>query len=235
MQLGGSARRLGVVVSRDGDATGRWRVVSKEFETKSSYSRSTVRHRIILVRMAWFPYKGASCCDGFVGYLGACDHSDKPPPDFVDDRQRILAVYKALREELPPKTAEITVVDPWNMPYLLRAIWRDARNRGHSGWDVLRAIDGATAVLAGLPKSVPGYAVARMCPGPLPANTTPTTGGTLLLFGLLGFSLELASNLSPITLLYFNAPLILFCHDLPRPCPKSSSVTRESSSTLTPL
>jgi hypothetical protein len=148
MQLGGSARRLGVVVSRDGDATGRWRVVSKEFETKSSYSRSTVRHRIILVRMAWFPYKGASCCDGFVGYLGACDHSDKPPPDFVDDRQRILAVYKALREELPPKTAEITVVDPWNMPYLLRAIWRDARNRGHSGWDVLRAIDGATAPVA---------------------------------------------------------------------------------------
>lgn len=86
-------------------------------------------HRILLVREWDGQLTGSGCC----GRVGG-DRCDQGHPDtFAHSRslmQTMGAIYRALRAELPPDVAEITIVDPRNMVWLVPTILRDGRRRG---------------------------------------------------------------------------------------------------------
>lgn len=86
------------------------------------------RHRVLLVREWDSQTSGSGCC----GRLGGADCDVGDPGTYRHNRvemERMGAVYRALRDELGP-TADITVVDPRNMIWLLPALYRDGRARG---------------------------------------------------------------------------------------------------------
>ncbi|MDP8949825.1 MAG: hypothetical protein M3N00_06220 [Actinomycetota bacterium] len=86
-------------------------------------------HRIILVR-EWDAQLAASgCC----GRLGGENTELGDTETFALNRKEMEAmgeVYRALRAELFDEDAEITVVDPRNMVWLVPTILKDARRRG---------------------------------------------------------------------------------------------------------
>jgi hypothetical protein len=86
-------------------------------------------HRIILVR-EWDAQVAASgCC----GRLGGENTELGDTETFAANRCEMEAmgeVYRALRAELFDEDAEITVVDPRNMVWLVPTILKDARRRG---------------------------------------------------------------------------------------------------------
>ena len=86
-------------------------------------------HRIILVR-EWDAQLAASGCCGRLGG----ENSELGDEDtFAANRCEMEAmgeVYRALRAELFDEDAEITVVDPRNMIWLIPSLLKDARKRG---------------------------------------------------------------------------------------------------------
>lgn len=86
-------------------------------------------HRIILVR-EWDAQLAASGCCGRLGG----ENSELGDTDtFAANRCEMEAmgeVYRALRAELFDEDAEITVVDPRNMIWLIPSLLKDARKRG---------------------------------------------------------------------------------------------------------
>ena len=97
-------------------------------------------HRIILVR-EWDTQLAASgCC----GRLGGQNTEFGDTETFAANRSEMEAmgeVYRALRAELFDEDAEITVVDPRNMVWLVPTLFKDARRRGlglQETWSQLR-------------------------------------------------------------------------------------------------
>jgi hypothetical protein len=97
-------------------------------------------HRIILVR-EWDTQLAASgCC----GRLGGQNTELGDTETFAANRSEMEAmgeVYRALRAELFDEDAEITVVDPRNMVWLVPTLFKDARRRGlglQETWSQLR-------------------------------------------------------------------------------------------------
>ncbi len=97
-------------------------------------------HRIILVR-EWDTQLAASgCC----GRLGGQNTELGDTKTFAANRSEMEAmgeVYRALRAELFDEDAEITVVDPRNMVWLVPTLLKDARRRGlglQETWSQLR-------------------------------------------------------------------------------------------------
>ena len=71
----------------------------------------------------------SGCC----GRLGGQNTELGDSETFAANRSEMEAmgeVYRALRAELFDEDAEITVVDPRNMVWLVPALWRDTRRRG---------------------------------------------------------------------------------------------------------
>jgi hypothetical protein len=86
-------------------------------------------HRIILVR-EWDAQLAASGCCGRLGGENS-ELGDKDT--FAANRCEMEAmgeVYRALRAELFDEDAEITIVDPRNMVWLIPSLLKDARKRG---------------------------------------------------------------------------------------------------------
>ena len=121
-----------------------------------------MRHRIILVR-EWDAQLAASgCC----GRLGGENSELGDAGTFAANRSEMEAmgeVYRALRAELFDEDAEITVVDPRNMVWLVPTLLKDARRRGLSlieVWSQLRRgvsytsiiVDGKTLFNGRIPK-----------------------------------------------------------------------------------
>ena len=106
-------------------------------------------HRIILVR-EWDTQVAASGCCGRLGGENS-ELGDKDT--FAANRREMEAmgeVYRALRAELFDEDAEITVVDPRNMVWLIPALLRDARRSGlgiKDTWDHLRRGVSYTAII----------------------------------------------------------------------------------------
>jgi hypothetical protein len=107
-------------------------------------------HRIILVR-EWDAQVAASgCC----GRLGGENTELGDAETFAANRAEMEAmgeVYRALKAELFDEDAEITVVDPRNMVWLVPAIMKDARRRGlgkREIWDNVRRGVSYTAIIA---------------------------------------------------------------------------------------
>ncbi len=97
-------------------------------------------HRVILVR-EWDTQLAASgCC----GRLGGQNTELGDTDTFAANRSEMEAmgeVYRALRAELFDEDAEITVVDPRNMVWLVPTLLKDARRRGlglQETWSQLR-------------------------------------------------------------------------------------------------
>lgn len=106
-------------------------------------------HRIILVR-EWDAQLAASgCC----GRLGGENTELGDTETFAANRAEMEAmgeVYRALRAELLDEDAEITVVDPRNMVWLVPTIVKDARRRGlgvKESWNSLRRGVSYTAII----------------------------------------------------------------------------------------
>ena len=91
-------------------------------------------HRVILVR-EWDAQLAASgCC----GRLGGQNTELGDTETFAANRSEMQAmgeVYRALRAELFDEDAEITVVDPRNMVWLVPTLFKDARRRGLGLWE----------------------------------------------------------------------------------------------------
>ena len=108
-----------------------------------------VMHRIILVR-EWDAQLAASGCCGRLGGENS-ELGDKDT--FAANRCEMEAmgeVYRALRAELFDEDAEITVVDPRNMVWLIPALLKDARKRGlglKETWSHLRRGVSYTAII----------------------------------------------------------------------------------------
>ncbi len=93
-------------------------------------------HRIILVR-EWDAQLAASgCC----GRLGGQNTELGDAETFAANRSEMEAmgeVYRALRAEFSKEDAEIAVVDPRNMVWLVPTLFKDARRRGLSLWEAM--------------------------------------------------------------------------------------------------
>jgi hypothetical protein len=106
-------------------------------------------HRIILVR-EWDAQLAASGCCGRLGGENS-ELGDKDT--FAANRCEMEAmgeVYRALRAELFNEDAEITVVDPRNMIWLVPSLLKDARKRGfgiRETWNHLRRGVSYTAII----------------------------------------------------------------------------------------
>ncbi len=96
-------------------------------------------HRIILVR-EWDAQLAASgCC----GRLGGQNTELGDTETFAENRSEMEAmgeVYRALRAELFDEDAEISVVDPRNMVWLVPALLKDARQRGLGPREIWRQL-----------------------------------------------------------------------------------------------
>lgn len=96
-------------------------------------------HRIILVREWDSQASGSGCC----GRLGGASHELCGADTYAMNRREMEAmgrVYRRLREALPRDQAEITVVDPRNMVWLIPAVLRDARRRGARLGEIWREV-----------------------------------------------------------------------------------------------
>ena len=106
-------------------------------------------HRVILVR-EWDAQVAASGCCGRLGGENS-ELGDKDT--FAANRREMEAmgeVYRALRAALFDEDAEITVVDPRNMVWLVPSLLKDARKRGlgiKETWDHLRRGVSYTAII----------------------------------------------------------------------------------------
>ncbi len=106
-------------------------------------------HRIILVR-EWDAQLAASGCCGRLGGENS-ELGDKDT--FAANRSEMEAmgeVYRALKAELFDEDAEITVVDPRNMVWLVPSLLKDARKRGlgiKETWGNLRRGVSYTAII----------------------------------------------------------------------------------------
>jgi hypothetical protein len=106
-------------------------------------------HRIILVR-EWDAQLAASGCCGRLGGENS-ELGDKNT--FAANRSEMEAmgeVYRALKAELFDEDAEITVVDPRNMVWLVPSLLKDARKRGlgiKETWGNLRRGVSYTAII----------------------------------------------------------------------------------------
>jgi hypothetical protein len=108
-----------------------------------------MNHRIILVR-EWDAQLAASgCC----GRLGGQNTELGDTETFAANRSEMEAmgeVYRALRAELFDEDAEITVVDPRNMVWLVPTLLKDAHRRGlglREIWSQLRRGVSYTAII----------------------------------------------------------------------------------------
>ena len=91
-------------------------------------------HRVILVREWDAQLSASGCC----GRLGGQDTELGDTETFAANRSEMQAmgeVYRALRAELFDEDAEITVVDPRNMVWLVPTLFKDARRRGLGLWE----------------------------------------------------------------------------------------------------
>ena len=106
-------------------------------------------HRIILVREWDAQLTASGCC----GRLGGENTELGDAETFAANRAEMEAmgeVYRALRAELFDEDAEITVVDPRNMIWLVPTIMKDARRRGlgiKEVWDNIRRGVSYTAII----------------------------------------------------------------------------------------
>ena len=119
-------------------------------------------HRIILVREWDAQVSASGCC----GRLGGENSELGEKETFAANRCEMEAmgeVYRALKAELFDEDAEITVVDPRNMVWLVPSLLKDARKRGlglRETWDHLRRgvsytaiiVDGKTLFSGRIPK-----------------------------------------------------------------------------------
>ena len=119
-------------------------------------------HRIILVREWDAQVSASGCC----GRLGGENSEFGDTDTFAANRCEMEAmgeVYRALRAELFDEDAEITVVDPRNMVWLVPTLLKDARKRGlgvKETWDHLKRgvsytaiiVDGKTLFSGRIPK-----------------------------------------------------------------------------------
>ena len=91
-------------------------------------------HRVILVREWDAQLSASGCCVR----LGGQDTELGDTETFAANRSEMQAmgeVYRALRAELFDEDAEITVVDPRNMVWLVPTLFKDARRRGLGLWE----------------------------------------------------------------------------------------------------
>ena len=91
-------------------------------------------HRVILVREWDAQLSASGCC----GRLGGQNTELGDTETFAANRSEMEAmgeVYRALRAELFDEDAEITVVDPRNMVWLVPTLFKDARRRGLGLWE----------------------------------------------------------------------------------------------------
>ncbi len=121
-------------------------------------------HQVLLVRDWDEQTTGSGCC----GRLGGLTTEFGAACDFTETRElmeRMGAIYRALREELPVEICDVQIVDGRNMTFLYPGLYRAARRRGSTRGAALRAIaagvrqgaiivDGVT-VSAGDPPPVP--------------------------------------------------------------------------------
>ncbi len=119
-------------------------------------------HRIILVREWDAQVSASGCC----GRLGGENSELGEKETFAANRCEMEAmgeVYRALKAELFDEDAEITVVDPRNMVWLVPTLLKDARKRGFGVkeiWSHLRRgvsytaiiVDGKTLFSGRIPK-----------------------------------------------------------------------------------
>ena len=119
-------------------------------------------HRIILVREWDAQVSASGCC----GRLGGENSELGDKDTFAANRCEMEAmgeVYRALKAELFDEDAEITVVDPRNMVWLVPTLLKDARKRGlgvKETWDHLKRgvsytaiiVDGKTLFSGRIPK-----------------------------------------------------------------------------------
>lgn len=119
-------------------------------------------HRIILVREWDTQVSASGCC----GRLGGENTELGDKDTFAANRCEMEAmgeIYRALRADLFDEDAEITVVDPRNMVWLIPTLLKDARKRGlgiQETWSHLRRgvaynaiiVDGKTLFSGRIPK-----------------------------------------------------------------------------------
>jgi hypothetical protein len=96
-------------------------------------------HQVLLVRDWDEQTTGSGCCGRLGGEMtelaGACD--------FTETRalmERMGAIYRALRAELPREVCDVQIVDARNLTFLYPGLYRSARRRGATRWEALRAI-----------------------------------------------------------------------------------------------
>lgn len=88
-----------------------------------------MEHRIILVRESDAQMSGSGCC----GRLGGINTELGDEETYAHTRREMEAmgeVYRAIKRDLFDVDADISVVDPRNMVWLIPAILRDGRRRG---------------------------------------------------------------------------------------------------------
>ena len=88
-----------------------------------------MEHRIILVREADAQMSGSGCC----GRLGGINTELGDEKTYAHTRREMEAmgeVYRAIKRELFDVDADISIVDPRNMVWLIPAIVRDGRRHG---------------------------------------------------------------------------------------------------------
>lgn len=88
-----------------------------------------MEHRIILVREWDAQMSSSGCC----GRLGGENHELGDADTYAHNRREMEAmgaVYMALKRELFDVDAEVVIVDPRNMVWLIPAILHDARRVG---------------------------------------------------------------------------------------------------------
>lgn len=88
-----------------------------------------MEHRIILVRETDAQMSGSGCC----GRLGGVNSELGDEETYAHTRREMEAmgeVYRAIKRELFDVDADISVVDPRNMVWLIPAIVRDGRRHG---------------------------------------------------------------------------------------------------------
>jgi hypothetical protein len=120
-------------------------------------------HQVLLVRDWDEQTTGSGCCGRLGGssteFGGACDFTETR-----DLMERMGAIYRALRTELPREVCDVQIVDGRNMTFLYPGLYLSSRRRGRSRREALRAVaagvrqgaiivDGVT-VSAGDPPSV---------------------------------------------------------------------------------
>jgi hypothetical protein len=88
-----------------------------------------MEHRLILVRETDAQMSGSGCC----GRLGGVNTELGDEETYAHTRREMESmgeVYRALKRELFDVDAEISMVDPRNMVWLIPAIARDGRRHG---------------------------------------------------------------------------------------------------------